>query len=320
AASVTNKSPLPVQSQAAASTPIMELSAGQLLQTSQWQGRGAEEKVSPPAASGQDAASVTNKSPLPVQSQAAASTPIMELSAGQLLQTSQWQGRGAEEKVSPPAAFAHEDVDTDASGKQAVLSSATTLGRDQFSDSAASIQNTIAGHQMNRIALWHDYQVAAQDAPSVPEQVADQMTKWLNHSSLQLGENGIKSMTMTLYPENLGTVTIMVTQDHTGITASLSADTQSAKDILKSGIEQLQKSLISQGLPIHQIDVAHKNEPAQQNQSSSNPDQAQQQARQGSQGEQEQQRSQDQKRYSASRSDLTEEKQDFHQLIIERSV
>ncbi|MFT8707893.1 MAG: hypothetical protein ABF820_00635, partial [Sporolactobacillus sp.] len=97
-----NEPSLPVRSQAAASTPIMELSAGQLLQTSQWQGRGAEEKVSPPAASGQDAASVTNKSPLPVQSQAAASTPIMELSAGQLLQTSQWQGRSVEEKTRTP--------------------------------------------------------------------------------------------------------------------------------------------------------------------------------------------------------------------------
>ncbi|MFT8317136.1 MAG: flagellar hook-length control protein FliK [Sporolactobacillus sp.] len=120
-------------------------------------------------------------------------------------------------------------------------------------------QAPVAMKQMSTLALWKSFQAApAKEGNTVADQVLDQMQTWMGKSSFSLEQNGVKSMTMTLYPEHLGQLTITVTQDKDGINAQLTAQTQAAKELLKSGIDQLQKDLSGQGLPVHHIDIARQ--------------------------------------------------------------
>ncbi|MFX3618462.1 MAG: flagellar hook-length control protein FliK [Sporolactobacillus sp.] len=120
-------------------------------------------------------------------------------------------------------------------------------------------QAPVAMKQMSTLALWKSFQAApAKEGNTLADQVLDQMQTWMGKSSFSLEQNGVKSMTMTLYPEHLGQLTITVTQDKDGISARLTAQTQAAKELLKSGIDQLQKDLSGQGLPVHHIDIARQ--------------------------------------------------------------
>lgn len=177
--------------------------------------------------------------------------------------------------------------------------------------------HTVALQQMSALAMWRDYQTGSSSAPPVPDQVGSQMASWLGKATFNQNEDGVKSMTMTLYPENLGQVTITVQQDKDGIVAMLTTSNKGAEDLLKNGLDQLQKDLVNQGLPVHQIDVTVKQETTAQNQQHTF--QGQQQSRQGTdQGNHQNPRqSEPQNLYNE---EEDSEKQSFNDWIIEGSV
>lgn len=185
------------------------------------------------------------------------------------------------------------------------------------SGSLAFPLHTVAHQQMSALAMWRDFQTGSSPAPPVNDQVSSQMASWLGKATLNQNEDGVKSMTMTLYPENLGQVTITVQQDKDGIVALLTTSNKSAEDLLKNGLDQLQKDLVNQGLPVHQIDVTAKQETIAQNQQHTF--QGQQQSRQGTdQGNHQNPRQREPQ--NLYQEDEDSEKHSFKDWIIEGSV
>lgn len=118
----------------------------------------------------------------------------------------------------------------------------------------------VAARQMSHAELFASFAGAAQSENSNPvsTQVSDQMVKWMGKSSFHLEPGGTKNLTITLYPEHLGKLTVSVTQTSDGMIARIIAGTKTAKDLLESGIGQLRNDLAAQGVTIGQIDVSRQ--------------------------------------------------------------
>ncbi|TGB00284.1 flagellar hook-length control protein FliK [Sporolactobacillus shoreae] len=118
----------------------------------------------------------------------------------------------------------------------------------------------VAARQMSHTELFVSFTGTAQRENSNPvsTQVSDQMVKWMGKSSFRLDPGGTKNLTVTLYPEHLGKLTVSVTQTSDGMIARIIAGTKTAKDLLESGIGQLRNDLAAQGVTIGQIDVSRQ--------------------------------------------------------------
>lgn len=172
----------------------------------------------------------------------------------------------------------------------------------QANDSLASRNvlngQTVASRQMNRVALWVAFHGDSQEktGQSVAGQVSDQVIKWLGKSSFQLNQAETRSLTITLYPEQLGQLTVSVMQGKDGIVARMIAQTKAAKDLLESGLNQLTQDLAGRGITISQIDVSRQWQTSAGDESQSanqNQQQSSQNGRGGSDGQQNRQNHQE---------------------------
>lgn len=115
------------------------------------------------------------------------------------------------------------------------------------------------GRAMNKVELLVAYQNNTESADHglpVHQQVSDKVSEWLTKSSFRFENNGEQKLTMTLNPEQLGRVTITLTKDGGGISAQLTAETKTARDLLQSGIAQLRQDIAGRGLSVNQIDIS----------------------------------------------------------------
>ncbi|MFT8871363.1 MAG: flagellar hook-length control protein FliK [Sporolactobacillus sp.] len=158
---------------------------------------------------------------------------------------------------------AARQVLTDSRGTEAQVvheANQTTLSSNVLPTNAAA---SVASRQMGAIALWQSYQTTGSQAPSPPtRQVADQLGSWFGSSTFQGNEQGGTMLTLTLYPESLGQVTVTVVQTQDGITARLLTETRTAHDLLKAGIGELKNDLAAQGVAVQHIDVGRQPERA----------------------------------------------------------
>lgn len=116
---------------------------------------------------------------------------------------------------------------------------------------------SLASRQMNRVALWASFQSGQEGLQnSLTHQVTEQLSSWLKSSSFQFVNGKIKTMTMTVYPEQLGQLSISITQNDDGLTAMLTAETKTAGHLLESGLNQLKHDLAGRGIPFVKIDIA----------------------------------------------------------------
>jgi flagellar hook-length control protein FliK len=116
--------------------------------------------------------------------------------------------------------------------------------------------------RMSKVALLLAYggPDASESASSgdLSRQVSDRLAAWMNKSSFSFPPAGEQRLTMTLYPEQLGQLTVTVSQTADGIVAKLIASTAEARDLLESGLNQLKQDFVSRGLPVSQIDVSRQ--------------------------------------------------------------
>lgn len=95
-------------------------------------------------------------------------------------------------------------------------------------------------------------------AQSVVGQVSQQLSEWMGKTSFQFEGANTKSLTMTLFPHNLGQVTVTVAQSDTGIVVHLLTSTKAAREMLSSGLDQLKADIASQGIVLNQVDVSRQ--------------------------------------------------------------
>ncbi|RYL95341.1 flagellar hook-length control protein FliK [Sporolactobacillus sp. THM7-4] len=134
------------------------------------------------------------------------------------------------------------------------------VAKESRQEKNAVLKGDFLGRPMNKIELWSVYQninqsADAVDTNSVTRQVSDQLTKWMAKTSFQLEKNGQQKLTITLYPEQLGQVTVSIVSGENGIIARLTAETEKAKELLNSGLSRLKQDFASQNIPVSQIDV-----------------------------------------------------------------
>ncbi|RYM07180.1 flagellar hook-length control protein FliK [Sporolactobacillus sp. THM7-7] len=125
-----------------------------------------------------------------------------------------------------------------------------------------SAEQNYVGRHMSHVELWMAYSDQSESGrPSVPQQVADRMAKWIAQSSFTKNADGEQKLTMTLYPEQLGQLTLSVEKGKAGIIARLSVETKQAKRLLDSGLPQLKQDLAARGVSMIQIDIARQSPP-----------------------------------------------------------
>ncbi|RYL92953.1 flagellar hook-length control protein FliK [Sporolactobacillus sp. THM19-2] len=142
---------------------------------------------------------------------------------------------------------------------------------------ASAFDQPVALRQVNRMTLWATFNENRPEAVTVSDfigrQISEQLAKWLKQSSFQMTDRNNNRLTVTLYPEQLGQLTISVIQSEEGIIARLSTQTKFAKDMIESGLTRLADQLSRQGIPVSQIDVSRQWQTADSNDSKPWPDQ-----------------------------------------------
>lgn len=115
-------------------------------------------------------------------------------------------------------------------------------------------------HQMShaeQLAVFSSSRPAG-TAQSVVGQVSQQLSEWMGKTSFQFEGANTKSLTMTLFPHNLGQVTVTVAQSDSGIVIHLLTSTKAAREMLSSGLDQLKADIGSQGIVLNQVDVSRQ--------------------------------------------------------------
>ncbi|QAA22344.1 flagellar hook-length control protein FliK [Sporolactobacillus terrae] len=166
----------------------------------------------------------------------------------------------------------------------------------QDTRSTLSVDQTwIGSRKMNKLELLHLFQNHPHQSAEKPvhEQVADHLNEWLGKSSFKTDESGMKSYTMTLYPQHLGKLTVSIRQDkQLGLTAEFTAETQQAKALLEGDLGKLKHQCLAHGISLTRVEIHRLDQQAVDqlyNQDQSNNESGQQDDHRQNQSEDEQQ-------------------------------
>lgn len=90
--------------------------------------------------------------------------------------------------------------------------------------------------------------------PVTSEQLLTQFERILANS--QLVKTGLtKRMFIKLHPEHLGTIKVELLQQHSGMTAKITAATNAAKELLESQLQQLRRAFTQQNMSLEKIEI-----------------------------------------------------------------
>lgn len=129
----------------------------------------------------------------------------------------------------------------------------------QDTHSPLSVDQTwIGSRKMNKLEMLHLFRSHPQQSIEKPvhEQVADHLNEWLGKASFKIDESGMKSYTMTLYPQHLGKLTVSIRQEkQMGLTAEFTAETQQAKALLEGDLGKLKHQCMAHGISLTRVDI-----------------------------------------------------------------
>jgi flagellar hook-length control protein FliK len=163
-------------------------------------------------------------------------------------------------KVSNPVSGDHVKVDATPQGPVSTAFSGSAARSTPSFRKREIIADPLMMRQMSpaeQFAVFSNSQPAG-TARSVSSQIAQQLADWMGKASFHLTREAVKRLTITLFPQNLGQVTVTVTQSDDGIVAHLMTRTKAARELIHSGLDQLRSDIASQGILLNQLDVSRQ--------------------------------------------------------------
>lgn len=183
----------------------------------------------------------------------------------------------------------------DGDNDPAVLSASTgRVNQGEQTTNKTGTLHSYYGRTVGKLQQWLIYQSPSTSEGShspVHEQVAGKLEQWFSGSRFSVNEDGDHQLTMTLHPEKLGQLKIVVTQNENGIVARLTAETQTAKDLLNNSLHDLKQRLADHGIPVQHIEV-QKQPPSADSSRSQSFDQPQQSFQDNEESHEQEQRGQ----------------------------
>jgi flagellar hook-length control protein FliK len=123
---------------------------------------------------------------------------------------------------------------------------------------AASAKASEGSPFRNDFALYMNFNQAAQGAATQTRQnaaFAQQVFQQVENGMLRSLADGTKQLNIQLTPENLGTVTVMLSVRNKELTAIIRPDSQEAAKAIENQLHVLRLSLEQQGLKVERLEV-----------------------------------------------------------------
>ncbi len=163
-------------------------------------------------------------------------------------------------KATDPV-FGEQEIDAKPQERESTAVSGSAVRNTAASRKGEIISDPLVMRPMSpaeQFAVFSRSRPVSTAARSVNGQIAQQLADWMGKASFHLEQGSVKSLTMTLYPQNLGQVTVTVTQSDAGIVAHLLTSTKAARELIHSGLDQLRSDIASQGIFLHHLDVSRQ--------------------------------------------------------------
>ncbi|PWA13507.1 hypothetical protein DCC39_01040 [Pueribacillus theae] len=94
--------------------------------------------------------------------------------------------------------------------------------------------------------------------------LANQLERLMGNSRLHTFKNGITELSIRLYPEHLGSLAIKLIHQNGELIARITAQTETAKQLIESQLHQLRHAFIAQQINVEKIEIGQQSHHSQQ--------------------------------------------------------